>query len=161
MWLGLSIPTHTRRWAVLLVAFLLGCISVTSFSFGLPHSCLCWMSGGCKFSGSSTGLVGNSALRFCLLMKWRSVPTRHSKLFPKPPQLDSDEAQMDTDVVSVHPPQKLALKHAIDSLCKQLARPPQSQGQAQTKGPSLLKHRVALPPGVLNLQQTPPCLFAP
>ena len=36
-------------------------------------------SGGCKFSGSNTGLVGNSALRFCLLVQWHSIPVRHTE----------------------------------------------------------------------------------
>ena len=30
-----------------------------------------------QFSGSNTGLVDNSALRFCLLMQWHSIPVRH------------------------------------------------------------------------------------
>ena len=30
--------------------------------------------GGCKFTGYSSGTVGNSALRFCLLLKWRAIP---------------------------------------------------------------------------------------
>ena len=29
--------------------------------------------GGCKFTGYSSGATGNSALRFCLLAKWRAI----------------------------------------------------------------------------------------
>ena len=36
--------------------------------------------GGCKFTGFSSGTVGNSALRFCLLLKWRAILPRSSSL---------------------------------------------------------------------------------
>ena len=40
--------------------------------------------GGCKFTGYSSGTVCNSALRFCLLLKWRAVLPGNSDLFPRP-----------------------------------------------------------------------------
>ena len=45
--------------------------------------------GGCKFTGYSSGTVGNSALRFCLLLKWRAILPRDSDLFPGQVQGDS------------------------------------------------------------------------
>ena len=45
--------------------------------------------GGCKFTGFSSGTVGNSALRFCLLLKWRAILPGNSDLFPGQVQGDS------------------------------------------------------------------------
>ena len=45
--------------------------------------------GGCKFTGYSSGTVGNSALRFCLLLKWRAILPGDSDLFPGQVQGDS------------------------------------------------------------------------
>ena len=38
--------------------------------------------GGCKFTGYFSGVAGNSALRFCLLLKWRAIRPRSTELFP-------------------------------------------------------------------------------
>ena len=45
--------------------------------------------GGCKFTGYSSGTVGYSALRFCLLLKWRAILPGNSDLFPGQVQGDS------------------------------------------------------------------------
>ena len=38
--------------------------------------------GGCKFTGYFSGVAGNSALRFCLLLKWRAIRPQATELFP-------------------------------------------------------------------------------
>ena len=38
--------------------------------------------GGCKFTGYFPGAAGNSALRFCLLLKWRAIRPQANELFP-------------------------------------------------------------------------------
>ena len=45
--------------------------------------------GGCRFTGYNPGIVGNSALRFCLLLRWRAVHKPTSELFPGAVQGDS------------------------------------------------------------------------
>ena len=45
--------------------------------------------GGCKFTGYSSAVTGNSALRFCLLVKWRAIRKQATELFPEQRQEDS------------------------------------------------------------------------
>ena len=45
--------------------------------------------GGCKFTGYSSGVTGNSALRFCLLVRWRAIRKQATELFPEQRQVDS------------------------------------------------------------------------
>ena len=45
--------------------------------------------GGCKFTGYFSGVTGNSALRFCLLVRWRAIRQQATKLFPEQLQEDS------------------------------------------------------------------------
>ena len=62
---------------------------------GMPNLPPAWMVdtwkpvGGCKFTGYFSGTVGNSALRFCLLLKWRAVRPQASELFSAQVQGDS------------------------------------------------------------------------
>ena len=64
--------------------------------------------GGCKFTGSFSGVAGNSALRFCLLLKWRAIRPQATELFPA--QLQGDSLSClpaefgDADVESVSTP---------------------------------------------------------
>ena len=54
---------------------------------GMPNLPPAWMVdtwkpvGGCKLTGYFSGTVGNSALRFCLLLKWRAIRPQASELF--------------------------------------------------------------------------------
>ena len=45
--------------------------------------------GGCKFTGYFSGVAGNSALRFCLLLKWRAIRPQATELFTAQLQGDS------------------------------------------------------------------------
>ena len=62
---------------------------------GMPNLPPAWSAdnwkpiGGCKFTGYCPGIVGNSALRFCLLLRWRAVHRPASELFPENVQGDS------------------------------------------------------------------------
>ena len=47
--------------------------------------------GGCKFTGYFSGAAGNSALRFCLLLKWRVIRPRATELFPAHSNSDSQK----------------------------------------------------------------------
>ena len=64
--------------------------------------------GGCKFTGYFSGVAGNSALRFCLLLKWRAIRPRATELFPAQLQVDSlsclPAEDGDADVESVSTP---------------------------------------------------------
>ena len=64
--------------------------------------------GGCKFSGYSSGIVGSSALRFCLLLRWRAIGRQPTDLFPGATQGDSlsccPGASGDDDMESVNTP---------------------------------------------------------
>ena len=62
---------------------------------GMPSLPPAWMVdnwkpiGGCKFTGYCPGIVGNSALRFCLLLRWRAAYQPASELFSEQAQGDS------------------------------------------------------------------------
>ena len=62
---------------------------------GMPNLPPAWMVdtwkpvGGCKFTGYCPGTVGNSALRFCLLLRWRAAHQPASDLFSAQAQGDS------------------------------------------------------------------------
>ena len=62
---------------------------------GTPNLPPAWMVdnwkpiGGCKFTGYCPGIVGNSALRFCLLLRWRAAYQPASELFSEQAQGDS------------------------------------------------------------------------
>ena len=64
--------------------------------------------GGCKFTGYFSGVAGNSALRFCLLLKWRAICPQATELFPAQLQGDSlsclPAEDGDADVESVSTP---------------------------------------------------------
>ena len=64
--------------------------------------------GGCKFTGYFSGVAGSSALRFCLLLKWRAIRPRATELFPAQLQVDSlsclPAENGDADVESVSTP---------------------------------------------------------
>ena len=64
--------------------------------------------GGCKFTGYFSGVAGNSALRFCLLLKWRAIRPQATELFPAQLQGDSlsclPAEDGDADVESVSTP---------------------------------------------------------
>ena len=69
---------------------------------GMPNLPPAWMVdpwkpiGGCKFTGYFAGAVGNSALRFCLSLKWQAIRPQTSDLFDA--QRHEEE---DTDLESV------------------------------------------------------------
>ena len=64
--------------------------------------------GGCKFTGYFSGVAGNSALRFCLLLKWRAIRPQATELFAAQLQEDSLSCLPaefgDTDVESASTP---------------------------------------------------------
>ena len=65
---------------------------------GMPNLPPAWMVdtwkpvGGCKFTGFCPGTVPNSALRFCLLLRWRAAHPPASELFSAQAQGDSPQA---------------------------------------------------------------------
>ena len=81
---------------------------------GMPHLPPAWSHDdwkpieGCKFSGFSSGIAGSSALRFCLLLRWRAIDKSPTELFPGACQGDSlscgPVAGGATDIESVHTP---------------------------------------------------------
>ena len=62
---------------------------------GMPNLPPAWVvetwkpTGGCKFTGYFAGVAGNSALRFCLLLKWRAIRPQATELFVAQLQGDS------------------------------------------------------------------------
>ena len=78
--------------------------------------------GGCKFTGYSSGVTGNSALRFCLLVKWRAIRQQATKLYPEQMQEDSlsclPAEDGDADVESVSTPSSDTSAKRADRLTK-------------------------------------------
>ena len=84
--------------------------------------------GGCKFTGYFSGVAGNSALRFCLLLKWRAIRPQATELFPAQLQGDSlsclPAEDNDADVESVSTPSSNAsARRAYEQLQAALAHP--------------------------------------
>ena len=82
--------------------------------------------GGCKFTGYFSGVAGNSALRFCLLLKWRAIRPRATELFPAQLQVDSlsclPAEDGDADVESVSTPSSDTSARRADRLTKAIER---------------------------------------
>ena len=78
--------------------------------------------GGCKFTGYFSGVAGNSALRFCLLLKWRAIRPQATELFPAQLQGDSlsclPAEDGDADVESVSTPSSDTSAKRADRLAK-------------------------------------------
>ena len=78
--------------------------------------------GGCKFTGYFSGVTGNSALRFCLLLKWRAIRPQATELFPAQLQGDSlsclPAEDGDADVESVSTPSSDTSARRADRLTK-------------------------------------------
>ena len=78
--------------------------------------------GGCKFTGYFSGVAGNSALRFCLLLKWRAIRPQVTELFPAQLQGDSlsclPAEDGDADVESVSTPSSDTSAKRADRLAK-------------------------------------------
>ena len=78
--------------------------------------------GGCKFTGYFSGAAGNSALRFCLLLKWRAIRPQATELFPAQLQGDSlsclPAEDGDADVESVSTPSSDTSARRADRLTK-------------------------------------------
>ena len=78
--------------------------------------------GGCKFTGYFSGVTGNSALRFCLLVKWRAIRQQATKLFPEQLQEDSlsclPAEDGDADVESASTPSSDTSAKRADRLTK-------------------------------------------
>ena len=78
--------------------------------------------GGCKFTGYFSGVAGNSALRFCLLLKWRAIRPQATELFPAQLQGDSlsclPAEVVDVDVESVSTPSSDTSAKRADRLAK-------------------------------------------
>ena len=82
--------------------------------------------GGCKFTGYFSGVAGNSALCFCLLLKWRAIRPQATELFPAQLQGDSlsclPAEDGDADVESVSTPSSDTSARRADRLTKAIER---------------------------------------
>ena len=87
--------------------------------------------GGCKFTGYFSGVAGNSALRFCLLLKWRAIRPQATELFPAQLQGDSlsclPAEDGDADVESVSTPSSDTSAKRADRLAKAIEKPEKVQ----------------------------------
>ena len=110
--------------------------------------------GGCKFTGYFSGVAGNSALRFCLLLKWRAIRPQATELFAA--QLQGDSLSClpaefgDTDVESASTP-------SSDTSAKRADRLAQAIESDSTQGSQAPDPRPCTP----CPQQLSPPLFVP
>ena len=110
--------------------------------------------GGCKFTGYFSGVAGNSALRFCLLLKWRAIRPQATELFTA--QLQGDSLSClpaefgDTDVESASTP-------SSDTSAKRADRLAQAIESDSTQGSQAPDPRPCTP----CPQQLSPPLFVP
>ena len=110
--------------------------------------------GGCKFTGYFSGAAGNSALRFCLLLKWRAIRPQATELFTA--QLQGDSLSClpaefdDTDVETASTP-------SSDTSAKRADRLAQAIESDSTQGSQAPDPRPCTP----CPQQLSPPLFVP
>ena len=110
--------------------------------------------GGCKFTGYFSGVAGNSALRFCLLLKWRAIRPQATELFTA--QLQGDSLSClpaefdDTDVETASTP-------SSDTSAKRADRLAQAIESDSTQGSQAPDPRPCTP----CPQQLSPPLFVP
>ena len=110
--------------------------------------------GGCKFTGYFSGVAGNSALRFCLLLKWRAIRPQATELFAA--QLQGDSLSClpaefgDADVESASTP-------SSDTSAKRADRLAQAIESDSTQGSQAPDPRPCTP----CPQQLSPPLFVP
>ena len=82
--------------------------------------------GGCKFTGYFPGAAGNSALRFCLPLKWRAIRLQANELFPAQLQGDSlsclPAENNDADVESVSTPSSDTFARRAERLTQAIER---------------------------------------
>ena len=110
--------------------------------------------GGCKFTGYFSGAAGNSALRFCLLLKWRAIRPQATELFAA--QLQGDSLSClpaefgDADVESASTP-------SSDTSAKRADRLAQAIESDSTQGSQAPDPRPCTP----CPQQLSPPLFVP
>ena len=95
--------------------------------------------GGCKFTGYFSGVAGNSALRFCLLLKWRAIRPQATELFPA--QLQGDSLSClpaevgDADVESVSTPSSDTSAKRADRLANAIESDSTQGSQAPNSRP--------------------------
>ena len=106
--------------------------------------------GGCKFTGYFSGTVGNSALRFCLLLKWRAIRPQSSELFPAHVQGDSLSccpAEGDADgLESVSSLSSNTSANRADRLTKAIERDSTKGSQAPVLSPVIPSPQLLSPP---------------
>ena len=90
--------------------------------------------GGCKFTGYSSGVTGNSALRFCLSVKWRAIRKQATELFPEQRHEDSlsclPAEDGDAEVESVSTPSSDNSAKRADRLTKAIEGDSKQDSQA-------------------------------
>ena len=135
---------------------------------GMPHLPPAWSFddwkplGGCKFSGYSSGLVGSSALRFCLLLRWRAIDKPPTELFPGSFQGDSlsccPGASGVNDTESVTTPSSDNSEARARNLTRAVAR---ALGEDVTMAPTVSHAPMEMEPEpvVVSPQLAPPLLF--
>ena len=106
--------------------------------------------GGCKFTGYFSGVAGNSALRFCLLLKWRAIRPQATELFPAQLQGDSlsclPAEDNDADVESVSTPSSNTSARRADRLTKAIERDSTKGSQAPDPSPCIPCPQLLSPP---------------
>ena len=106
--------------------------------------------GGCKFTGYFSGAAGNSALRFCLLLKWRASRPQATELFPAQLQGDSlsclPAEDNDADVESVSTPSSNTSARRADRLTKAIERDSTKGSQAPDPSPCIPFPQLLSPP---------------
>ena len=121
---------HLEPNALLLTSFA-ACVSSSSGTSALSLSSL----------QATFSLAGNSALRFCLLLKWRAIRPRATELFPAQLQVDSlsclPAEDGDADVESVSTPSSDTSARRADRLTKAIERDSTQGSQAPDPSPHI------------------------
>ena len=113
--------------------------------------------GGCKFTGFSSGTVGNSALRFCLLLKWRAILPGSSDLFPGQVRGDSlsccPEREDDDDLESASTPSSNTSSRRASQLAQAVARDSTNNSQTHCLGQTVPSPQLLSPPLFVSWSQ--------
>ena len=117
----------TQGWETLSIALL-----------GTPHHPPAWSVdewkpiGGCCFSGGPTALTGNSALRFCLLLRWRAITRPTTQLFQTADT--SEDSELETPRTPSESNQDLLTRQLLSAATDRDSRESRScQGKGRTE----------------------------
>ena len=130
---------------------------------GMPHYPAAWSQetwkpiGGCCFTGGPSALTGNSAFRFCLLLRWHAISVPSTALFPAARQEEVSDVESIRTVSETN--QTFLERSLLAAVADQNSRESGSSPSGSQQNEEQSSRRVSCRP--TNPQLATPALFVP